>query len=142
MLATLLAAGFMLALTVTLHSAGLNRLRRHVVAKPNHGHMGLAAVVASVVLLHVLEIGLFGLAIWVLNVVIDVGDIVGTRDFTAFDYFYYSAETFTALGTGDINATGGLRLIATFEPLVGLTLIAWSGAFTYWVMEHLWVANK
>jgi hypothetical protein len=54
------------------------------------------------------------------------------------DYFYYSAETFTALGSGDLSATGGLRLIASIEPLNGLVLIAWTGAFTYWAMGHYW----
>ena len=95
-------------------------------------------VVSSAILLHLVEIGFYAIIIWALNVVIDVGDIVGAREFSGMDYFYYSAETFTALGTGDLSATGGLRLIASIEPLNGLVLIAWTGAFTYWAMEHYW----
>ena len=95
-------------------------------------------IVPSAILPHVAEIGCYAMVTWLLNVVVDVGDLVGAREFPGMDYFHYPVETFTALGSGDLSATGGSRLIASIEPLNGLVLIAWTGAFTYWAMGHYW----
>jgi len=138
MIVTFLAALFLLQSTIWIHAEGLSLIRLEVGHLPADERLRLAIVVSAAIFLHMLEIGLYASVIWLLNVIVDVGDIVGAREFSAMDYFYYSAETFTALGSGDLSATGGLRLIASLEPLNGLVLIAWTGAFTYWAMEHYW----
>ena len=138
MIVTAFAALFCLFVTIGIHAEGLNVIRLEIGLRPAGERLKLAVVVSAAILLHVIEIGLYAVVIWLLNVVVDVGDIVGAREFYGMDYFYYSAETFTALGSGDLSATGGLRLIASLEPLNGLVLIAWTGAFTYWAMEHYW----
>ena len=138
MIITTIAALFCLLVTIGLHAEGLDVIRLEIGRRPVDERLRLIIVVSSAILLHLVEIGFYAMVIWALNVVIDVGDIVGAREFSGMDYFYYSAETFTALGAGDLSATGGLRLIASIEPLNGLVLIAWTGAFTYWAMEHYW----
>jgi len=138
MIVTLIATLFLLQSTIWIHAEGLSVIRLEIGRHPVDERLRLATVVSAAILLHMLEVGLYASAIWFLNVVVDVGDIVGAREFSAMDYFYYSAETFTALGSGNLSATGGLRLIASLEPLNGLVLIAWTGAFTYWAMEHYW----
>jgi hypothetical protein len=95
-------------------------------------------VVSLAILLHVVEFGFHAGKIWFLSAIIDVGNIVGAREFSGMDYIYDSAETFTGLDVGDLKVTGGLRLIATLEPLNGLVLTAWTGAFTSWAMQHYW----
>lgn len=40
---------------------------------------------------------------------------------------YFSAETFTTLGYGDVVPHGDLRLLAGIEALNGLLLIGWTG---------------
>ena len=142
MIFTTLAALFCLLSTIAIHAEGLSVIRTEIGHRPVDERLRLIIVVSSAILLHLTEIGFYAIAIWVLNVVVDVGDIVGAREFSGMDYFYYSAETFTALGSGDLSATGGLRLVASIEPLNGLVLIAWTGAFTYWVMEHYWSAKR
>jgi hypothetical protein len=52
--------------------------------------------------------------------------------------FYFSAETFTSLGYGDIRPSGPLRLLAGAEALNGLLLIGWSACFAYISMERFW----
>jgi hypothetical protein len=51
---------------------------------------------------------------------------------------YFSAETFTSLGFGDVTPVGPIRLLAGLEALNGLLLIGWSASFTYIAMERFW----
>jgi hypothetical protein len=46
-------------------------------------------------------------------------------------YFYFSAETFSTAGYGDIVPERSLRIIAAIESLNGLLLLAWSGSFLF-----------
>jgi hypothetical protein len=56
-----------------------------------------------------------------------------------FDGFvYFSAVAYTSLGLGDIAPTGALRLLAGFETLTGLLMIAWSASFTFIYMQKYW----
>ena len=138
MLVSVLSATVLLIATVWLHSAGLSYLRSRVFGQVKPRRHGPIIAVWSVVGLHLAEIVLYGVVLWFLHVVVKVGMFGGNREFNPIDYFYYSAETFTALGSGDMTVTAGLRLVSAMEALNGLVLIAWSGAFTYWVMEHRW----
>lgn len=51
---------------------------------------------------------------------------------------YFSAETYTSLGFGDLTPNGPVRLLAGVEALNGLLLIGWSASFTYLCMERFW----
>ena len=53
-------------------------------------------------------------------------------------FLYFSAETYTSLGFGDIFPIGPLRIVCGIETLNGLLLIGWSASFTYVFMEHFW----
>ena len=45
------------------------------------------------------------------------------------DFFYYSINCYTTLGTGDIFANGSMRIATGLEALIGLVLIAWTATF-------------
>lgn len=51
---------------------------------------------------------------------------------------YFSAETYTSLGYGDIVPHGALRLLAGTETLTGLLMIGWSASHAFVVMERFW----
>ena len=53
-------------------------------------------------------------------------------------YLYFSAETYTTIGLGDIYPLGPLRLITGIEALNGLLLIGGSASFTYLAMQKFW----
>jgi Ion channel len=59
-----------------------------------------------------------------------------TDKFTS--YLYYSAETLSSLGLGDIVPHGSVRLVTGIEVLNGLLLIAWSGSFVFILMQRYW----
>ena len=60
----------------------------------------------------------------------------GTHTFN--DYLYFSAETYTSLGFGDLIPVGPLRFVVSVETLNGLLLIGWSASYIYISMERFW----
>ena len=55
---------------------------------------------------------------------------------------YFSAETYTSLGFGDVTPLGPIRLLAGVEALNGLLLIGWSASYTFIAMERFWQAES
>jgi len=87
---------------------------------------------------HAVEIGVFGVALYLLVRYFGAGSISGAPGTTIGSYLYLSAETYTSLGFGDLTPTGPVRLMAGVEALNGLLLIGWSASFTYIAMERFW----
>ncbi len=55
------------------------------------------------------------------------------------DFLYFSAETYTSLGYGDVEMLSeNLRFLGGLEAMIGLVLIAWTASFTYFLMEKYW----
>ena len=69
---------------------------------------------------------------------LDAGSLTGTAGFSLANCMYFSAETYTSLGFGDLTPVGPVRLLAGVEALNGLLLIGWSASFTYLAMERFW----
>jgi len=95
-------------------------------------------VVVVALCAHLLEIGIFASGYFLADVALNLGDFAGVREVRAIDYLYFSLETYTSLGVGDIYPTGVMRLIAGVECLIGLIMIGWSTSFTYLSMRQLW----
>jgi hypothetical protein len=72
---------------------------------------------------------------------VGIGSLAGAGGPTLTNCLYFSAETYTSLGFGDIVPSGPLRLLAGVETLNGLLLIGWSASFTYLSMERFWDAS-
>ena len=53
---------------------------------------------------------------------------------------YFSAETYTSLGFGDVTPDGPVRLLVGAETLNGLLLIGWSASFLCISMERFWAS--
>lgn len=87
---------------------------------------------------HAMEILLYALAIQILVVDLHVGSLGDGAHYTFSSALYFSAETYTSLGYGDVLPGGDLRLLAGVEALNGLLLIGWSASFIYIEMERYW----
>jgi hypothetical protein len=87
---------------------------------------------------HLLEISFYALMFWYADNVAHIGGFTGDSADEIASYFYFSAETFTSLGMGDLYPRGALRLMTSLEVLNGLLLIGWSASFTFLAMSHLW----
>ena len=133
-----LAYGIAAALTglcVIVHYAAMRRLYRplRVDGRP----VGVMLFVAAMLVVHVVEIWIFGTAYYFLS-----GTLFGSvTDASFLGCIYFSASAYTTLGLGDVFPNGPLRAIVGTEGLAGLVLIAWTASFTFLHMQSVWDRN-
>lgn len=98
----------------------------------------LIVVVIAAFLAHLLEIWLYALATYGLVRYVGLGTLDDSSRFSLDVSLYFSAETYTSLGYGDVVPGGSVRLLAGAEALNGLLLIGWSASYLYIAMERFW----
>ncbi|MBS4095957.1 MAG: two pore domain potassium channel family protein [Sulfuricella sp.] len=128
----------LLVLTTIIHYEVLRGLS---VVLPGFGvpaRTKLIMVIFGAFFAHVAEIVLYSLAIYALVRNFGLGTLGDVGNFSLSVSLYFSAETFTSLGYGDVVPSGNLRLLAGAEALNGLLLIGWSASYTYLAMERFW----
>jgi len=138
MIIVLSACVLLIALTSGIHYEVLRFMNTVLpsLRVPSRPKVLLAAIAAF--LAHALEIAVYGAAVFVLVRDLGLGSLSGTGGFSLLNCMYFSAETYTSLGFGDLTPTGPVRLLAGVEALNGLVLIGWSASFTYIAMERFW----
>lgn len=122
-------------LCVTVHYEALVQLERLARRLKRHRWMILITV-HGLLLAHVVQIWVFGVAYYLADVYLGLGTLEGAQD--GFDYIYYSAMVYTTVGFGDIVPDDALRMISSTEALAGLALITWSASFTFLQMQRMW----
>ena len=138
MLFVFFAVLILLALTTLLHYEMLRLLNARLPTLCIPQRTKLLAVIFSTFAAHVLEIGLYGGALFALMAYGHVGSLSGAGGATLINCIYFSAETYSSLGFGDLIPTGPIRMLAGAEALNGLLLIGWSASYTYLAMERFW----
>ena len=98
----------------------------------------LIVVIIAAFLAHALEIALYALAIWGLVRFGGLGTLDDSSRFSLDVSLYFSAETYTSLGYGDVVPGGAVRLLAGVEALNGLLLIGRWASYPYTAMERFW----
>jgi len=83
----------------------------------------LLVVVFAAFFAHTVEIALYGLAFFGLMHHVGVGNLSGPASHGLLDCIYFSAETYSSLGYGDVTPGGYLRPLTGVEALNGLLLI-------------------
>lgn len=138
MLIVILSCCALIALTTLIHYEIFRtaNARLPVLAIPNRTK--LLAVMFAAFVAHAAEIAVYGAAFYLLISRMDVGTLSGSTAFSLDSCLYFSAETYTSLGFGDITPVGPIRLLAGVESLNGLLLIGWSASFAYIAMERFW----
>jgi len=96
------------------------------------------AALGGAMVSHLAQITLFGGAYHLLRDTLGLGGFGGTFKDAFSSFFYFSIETYTSLGIGDIYPTGSLRLVTGIEALTGLLMISWTASFTYLEMSRYW----
>jgi hypothetical protein len=91
---------------------------------------------------HFIEILLYGLAYYLLATRFGIGPMGDPGPLPFTRCLYFSAETYTTLGYGDVLPHGDLRLLAGMQALNGMLLIGWTASYTYLSMERLWDGGK
>jgi hypothetical protein len=140
MTAVVVSSVVLVIVTVAVHLACLRGLLRLLLRLGSLHHARVGVMVLGALLGHLIEIGLFGVAIGWLEGPGRHGTLTGATagDLTWAECYYYSAVTFTSLGFGDLAPTGHLRLLAAVEVLTGVVLVAWTASFLFLVMQRVW----
>jgi hypothetical protein len=138
MLAILLCL-FLVSVCVLMHYETLRLLndrisRVRIVSTRAKVLVALVGAMAS----HLRQIAVFALAFWLLRDKFGMGGFGGTFQDSLSSFLYFSSETYTTLGFGDIYPTGSLRMICGIESLVGLLMVSWTASFTYLEMRRYW----
>ena len=76
--------------------------------------------------MHVGQMTLWGVAMYIGDDWMNLGEITGDTEGAFIDYLNFSMATYTSLGLGDITPTGWLKVMTGLEALVGLLCIGWS----------------
>lgn len=139
MIPSLLLSICLIAASVLVHYEVLRFLNDHLGRARFIGErpkvlVGLFGALGS----HLCQITLFALAFYVLRQAFGLGLLGGKFDDSFAAYLYFSAETYTSLGFGDIFPAGEIRILAGAEALTGLLMISWSASFSYLEMRRFW----
>lgn len=133
-----LFCGVLVVSTTVLHYEVLRWLNTLLPALEIADRAKLVVVILAAFVAHALEIALYGVALYGLVDGLGAGGLAGAAGVSLSDCLYFSAETYTSLGFGDLSPVGPVRLLAGVEALNGLLLIGWSASFTYLSMERFW----
>ena len=128
----------LLVLTTAIHYEVLRVLTVGLPALHVPARAKLMVVIFGTFFAHAVEICLYALAFYVLARYLAAGTLGDASRSSLTLSLYFSAETYTSLGYGDVVPGGDLRLLACMEALNGLLLIGWSASYTYIAMERFW----
>jgi Ion channel len=141
-LIAILASLMLIAVTTVIHYEALHGMYVALPLLSIPSRTKLLVVIFGAFAAHFIEISVYGSAIYFLVQDLGFGSLKGLSGFTFENCLYFSAETYTSLGFGDVAPTGPLRLLSGVETLNGLLLIGWSASFAYIAMERFWRADN
>ena len=125
-LAWLIAIGAAI-LSVGLHYEILETLNQRLAVL--FGRLRVLITLMFLMVLHMLEIGIFALVYWLMSFEPAFGEIAALE--SGYDYMYYSSIVYTTVGFGDLYPIGPVRIVTAIESLIGLVLITWSATFIF-----------
>jgi hypothetical protein len=129
---------FLLVATTVIHYEVLRLLTAGLPALRIRPRVQLVFVIIGAFGAHFVEILLYGAAYYVLATAFHIGSMGDPGPLSFTRCLYFSAETYTTLGYGDVLPHGDLRLLAGLEALNGMLLIGWTASYTYLSMERFW----
>jgi hypothetical protein len=138
MAAAAACCALLVVLTTVIHYEVLRALSASLAVLAMRSRAKLLVVIFATFSAHAVEILLYAAAVYLLARYAQLGQLGGHAGSSFASIVYFSAETYTSLGYGDVVPTGDLRLLAGVEALNGLLLIGWSASYTYIAMERFW----
>ena len=138
-ISVVLATVVVVFLCVLAHYEGLSFLAKGLVGhQDSQARRKVLYGIFAMLVLHVIEIWLFGIAYWALLLWPETGQVVSSTATTLLDAVYLSAMTYTTVGFGDLAPVGPIRFLAGTEALCGLVMVTWSASFTFLEMQRFW----
>jgi len=132
----------LLLVTTCMHYEALRALNLGLPRLIAAGRARLVVVMVSLFIVHVAEVLVYAAVCYLLARHAGMGTL-GTTGPPSFNVsLYFSLETYSSLGYGDIVPTGTLRMMAGAEALNGLLLIGWSASYAHIAMERFWQRSE
>lgn len=136
--AVLLTMGIVIV-AVFLHYEGLRAFTVWLKRTAIRPRLRIVLLIYGLLLLHSIEIWIFGAGYWWLAQDPGFGALTGQTELNQIvDYVYFSATVYSTLGFGDLIPEGPTRFLAGIESVTGLLMITWSASFTYLEMIRYW----
>ena len=131
-------AVLIVSLCVVLHYEVLNACNRYLPLLSNRRRRRVLILIFAVLLTHIAEIWLFGTGYFVLVHLWGIGSLAGLSAPALPDFVYFSAITYTTVGSGDAVPVGAIRFLVGMEALTGFVMITWSASYTFLEMQRDW----
>ena len=128
---TAAVTGLVVVICVVLHYEGLRFLTDRLPRPKHHHRRRIVFLILSLMLLHIVEVWIFGFAYFGLLQLDGYGELLGVPPTRLYDYIYYSAAVYTTVGFGDMYPVGAIRTLTGTEGITGLTMITWSASYTF-----------
>jgi len=138
MLSVLLSGLILLIATTFIHYEVLRLAYARLPRLCVPARFKVMAVIFAAFGAHALEMVLYACGFFLLAHYAGSGSLGPGHGLTLPGYLYFSAETYTSLGYGDVVPHQSLRMLAGMEALNGLLLIGWSSSTIYIAMEKFW----
>lgn len=127
-----LACGVVLfALLGALHMGGLRAIGWGKRERRRHPHLSVVVTFWALGLLHLAEIAIGALALWLLLQIPGAGSLGPTFEGAPADYLYLAGIAFVTLGFAQTEVEGAIRMVVMLFSLGGFMLITWSATFIY-----------
>jgi hypothetical protein len=123
---------------VILHYEALRMISDLLPTPKRHHRRRVVFLILCLMLVHCVEIWIFGIANFSLLRLEGFGELVGLNESSLLNCIYYSTVVFSTLGFGDIIPQGPIRFLTGMEAIAGLTFITWSASFTIVDMMNTW----
>ena len=128
----------LVALAVLIHYEMLFRLSQIIPRLKLKHHFRVVFGIFGALVAHVIEIWMFALGYYYMNLSGKFGMLSGEFTSSMLDCVYFSFVTYTSLGLGDISPIGEIRFLTGLEALTGLVLITWTASFMFIEMQKFW----
>jgi hypothetical protein len=132
----------LIALTSLMHHEVIRGLSERLATWPASARARFLVAVFCTLLSHMAQIALYGLAMYLLVNHGNAGRLEGPDGPALSSCMFFSAESYTSLGFGDIKPTGPIRLVTGVEALNGLVMIGWTACYLYVAVERFWAAER
>ena len=126
------------AVVVAIHYEFLYNLTTRNRFLPFKHRTRIVFSVFAALVAHALEVWVFAIAYYYMNLAERWGHLEGNFDGSLMDCAYFSFTIYTTLGFGDIVPQGDIRYLTGIESLTGLVLITWTASFLYLEMQRHW----
>ncbi len=140
MILQLLLAMALASLTVVIHALGTMRVVMPLAGDwarwkgdlaSTRSVLMLTGVVGGLLVLHLLEMGIWAATFAAAGVMPDFESSL-----------YYSLESYTTVGYGDLVPPESWRLVGPIEAAVGILMLGWSTAFIVAVLQRIYSSRR